>query len=78
MPGDRFADRTGQRFDLDVGAHALQDVDDPGAGRVDPDPVDHDLGTGNDRGGNEEEGGRGNVGRNLDLVQLKVGLPGGS
>ncbi len=60
------------RLDLDVGAHALEDAQDSGPGRVDADPVEHDLRAGNDRTGDQEEGSRGDVSRDLDLVELQV------
>ena len=64
---DRFAARLARRRELDVGAHALQHVDEPDPGGVARHRLEHDVGTGRDRGRDHEERGRRRVAGHVEL-----------
>ena len=55
--------------DGDVRAHPLEDLEQPRAARVEVDAVDVDLGTGDERRGDHERRGGGEVAGDLDLAE---------
>ena len=63
---DRFAAHLARILHGQIGAHQPQDVQDAGAGRVQPDVTQQQVGARRDRGADDEERGRRDVGRHVD------------
>ena len=74
--GDRLAADLALVFQAQVTTHQAQDLDDADARRVDADVLQDQFRTLGDTGGNQEEGCRGYVGRDLDMggAQLVPGF----
>ncbi len=64
--GDRLAAKLAFVQQRNVRTHHAQDLDDPGARRIDPDIEQHDVGAGRNAGADHEKGRRRNISRNLD------------
>ena len=61
-------------LDHDVAAHLDQRVDEPGAGGVQHDVLDDDVGARRDEGRDHREGGGGRIARHVEVLRLQLML----